>query len=126
MLQPSEKVKARYCGFLPDIYKAFANDPAYLESINDHMAFPILAGPSGKTHRTFGLDRVWLGLVQQSGIALIDKKRIVRHIQVRGEPGTILRRTRFLGCPAKSVADQSVVSRTTRWNGSHKDGVTDR
>lgn len=33
-----EKVKARYGGYLPDIYKAFANDPEYLESINDHMA----------------------------------------------------------------------------------------
>ncbi|HBY94422.1 MAG TPA: hypothetical protein DEP84_10750 [Chloroflexi bacterium] len=33
-----EKVKVRYKGFLPDIYKAFANDPTYLESINDHMA----------------------------------------------------------------------------------------
>lgn len=33
-----EKVKARYGGFLPDIYKSFANDPAYLESINEHMA----------------------------------------------------------------------------------------
>lgn len=32
------KVKARYGGFLPDIYKAFANDPAYLDSLNDHMA----------------------------------------------------------------------------------------
>lgn len=33
-----EKVKARYKGFVPDIYKAFANDPTYLASINDHMA----------------------------------------------------------------------------------------
>jgi len=33
-----EKVKARYGGFLPDIYKAFANDPEYLDSLNDHMA----------------------------------------------------------------------------------------
>lgn len=32
-----EKVKARYGGYLPDIYEAFANDPAYLESINEHM-----------------------------------------------------------------------------------------
>lgn len=32
-----ERVKERYDGFLPNIYKAFANDPAYLESINDHM-----------------------------------------------------------------------------------------
>ncbi len=32
------KVKARYGGFLPDIYKAFANDPEYLDSINAHMA----------------------------------------------------------------------------------------
>jgi AhpD family alkylhydroperoxidase len=33
-----QKVKARYGGFLPDIYKAFANDPEYLDSINDHIA----------------------------------------------------------------------------------------
>ena len=33
-----EKVKARYGGFLPDIYKAFANDPEYLDSLNDHLA----------------------------------------------------------------------------------------
>lgn len=33
-----EKVKARYGGFLPDVYKAFANDPEYLASINDHIA----------------------------------------------------------------------------------------
>ncbi|MDQ3689528.1 MAG: carboxymuconolactone decarboxylase family protein [Chloroflexota bacterium] len=33
-----EQVKSRYGGFLPDIYKAFANDPEYLASINDHMA----------------------------------------------------------------------------------------
>jgi AhpD family alkylhydroperoxidase len=33
-----EKVKARYGGFLPNIYKAFANDPEYLASINEHMA----------------------------------------------------------------------------------------
>lgn len=32
------KVKARYGGFLPDIYKAFANDPQYLDSLNDHLA----------------------------------------------------------------------------------------
>ncbi|MBI2935871.1 MAG: carboxymuconolactone decarboxylase family protein [Chloroflexi bacterium] len=32
-----EKIKARYGGFLPDIYKAFANDPEYLASINEHM-----------------------------------------------------------------------------------------
>lgn len=32
-----EKIKARYGGFLPDIYKAFANDPTYLASINEHM-----------------------------------------------------------------------------------------
>lgn len=32
-----EKVKARYGGFLPDIYRVFANDPEYLASINDHM-----------------------------------------------------------------------------------------
>ena len=32
------QVKSRYGGFLPDIYKAFANDPEYLASINDHMA----------------------------------------------------------------------------------------
>ena len=35
--QAYEKVKDRYSGFLPDIYKSFANDPAYLESINEHM-----------------------------------------------------------------------------------------
>lgn len=33
-----DKIKARYGGFLPDIYKAFANDPEYLASISDHMA----------------------------------------------------------------------------------------
>ncbi|MDQ4078882.1 MAG: carboxymuconolactone decarboxylase family protein [Chloroflexota bacterium] len=33
-----EKVKERYQGNLPDIYKAFANDPTYLASINDHLA----------------------------------------------------------------------------------------
>ncbi len=33
-----KKVKARYGGFLPDIYKAFSNDPEYLDSLNDHMA----------------------------------------------------------------------------------------
>ncbi len=33
-----EQVKSRYGGFLPDIYKAFANDPEYLASINDHIA----------------------------------------------------------------------------------------
>ncbi|MDF1568556.1 MAG: carboxymuconolactone decarboxylase family protein [Spirochaetaceae bacterium] len=32
-----EDIKERYGGFLPDIYKAFANDPTYLESINRHM-----------------------------------------------------------------------------------------
>lgn len=32
------RVKARYGGFLPDIYKAFANDPEYLDSLNEHMA----------------------------------------------------------------------------------------
>ncbi len=31
------KIKARYGGFLPDIYKAFANDPEYLDSLNDHI-----------------------------------------------------------------------------------------
>jgi AhpD family alkylhydroperoxidase len=33
-----ERIKYRYGGFLPDIYKAFANDPEYLESIADHIA----------------------------------------------------------------------------------------
>jgi AhpD family alkylhydroperoxidase len=32
-----EKIKARYGGFVPDIYKAFARDPEYLASINEHM-----------------------------------------------------------------------------------------
>jgi AhpD family alkylhydroperoxidase len=36
--QTYEKIKARYGGFLPNIYKAFANDPEYLASINEHMA----------------------------------------------------------------------------------------
>ncbi|MDE3074717.1 MAG: carboxymuconolactone decarboxylase family protein [Chloroflexota bacterium] len=32
------KVKARYGGaMLPAIYKAFANDPEYLDSLNEHM-----------------------------------------------------------------------------------------
>jgi len=31
------KIKARYGGFLPDIYKAFANDPEYLDPLNDHI-----------------------------------------------------------------------------------------
>ena len=33
-----DKIKARYGGLLPDIYKAFANDPEYLASMNEHMA----------------------------------------------------------------------------------------
>lgn len=32
-----QKIKARYGGYLPDIYKAFAHDPEYLESTNEHM-----------------------------------------------------------------------------------------
>jgi AhpD family alkylhydroperoxidase len=36
--QTYQKVKARYGGLLPNIYKAFANDPEYLASINEHMA----------------------------------------------------------------------------------------
>ena len=32
-----EKIKARYGGFVPDIYKAFAHDPEYLASIYEHM-----------------------------------------------------------------------------------------
>jgi AhpD family alkylhydroperoxidase len=35
--QTYRKIKARYGGSLPDIYKAFAHDPEYLASINDHM-----------------------------------------------------------------------------------------
>lgn len=31
-------VKERYGGFLPDLYKLFANDPAYLESVTRHIA----------------------------------------------------------------------------------------
>jgi AhpD family alkylhydroperoxidase len=31
------QIKARYAGRLPDIYKAFAHDPEYLASINEHM-----------------------------------------------------------------------------------------
>lgn len=33
-----DRLKAKYGGFLPDIYKAFANDPEYLASITEHMA----------------------------------------------------------------------------------------
>ncbi len=32
------RVKEHYGGFLPDLYKIFANDPAYLESVSRHMA----------------------------------------------------------------------------------------
>lgn len=32
-----EKIKARYNGFLPEVYKAFARDPEYLASLNAHM-----------------------------------------------------------------------------------------
>ncbi len=32
-----EAVKKRYGGFVPGIYKAFANDSIYLESINRHI-----------------------------------------------------------------------------------------
>lgn len=32
-----ERVKERYGGAIPDIHKAFANDPAYLASITEHM-----------------------------------------------------------------------------------------
>lgn len=32
-----EDVKERYDGFLPPMYKYMANDPEYLESINEHM-----------------------------------------------------------------------------------------
>jgi AhpD family alkylhydroperoxidase len=35
--QTYQKIKSRYGGFLPDIYKAFAHDPEYLASINEHM-----------------------------------------------------------------------------------------
>ncbi len=35
--QTYQQIKARYGGFLPDIYKAFAHDPEYLASINQHM-----------------------------------------------------------------------------------------
>lgn len=31
------EVKAKYGGFLPDLYKLFGNDPAYLRSIVSHM-----------------------------------------------------------------------------------------
>jgi AhpD family alkylhydroperoxidase len=33
-----DKIKARYGGMLPDLYKVMANDPEYLASMNDHMA----------------------------------------------------------------------------------------
>ena len=32
--QTYQQIKARYGGFLPDIYKAFASDSEYLASIN--------------------------------------------------------------------------------------------
>ena len=32
-----DAIKERYGGMLPDIYKAMANDPTYLESVNRHM-----------------------------------------------------------------------------------------
>ena len=32
-----EKVRSRYGGFIPDVYKAFANDPEYLDSLNEHV-----------------------------------------------------------------------------------------
>jgi AhpD family alkylhydroperoxidase len=38
VMESYEKVKARYGGLLPNIYKAFANDPEYLASINEHMS----------------------------------------------------------------------------------------
>ena len=31
------KIKARYGGRVPDIYKVMANDPEYLASLNEHM-----------------------------------------------------------------------------------------
>ncbi|MGH2820428.1 MAG: carboxymuconolactone decarboxylase family protein [Actinomycetota bacterium] len=35
--QTYRDIKTRYAGRLPDIYKAFAHDPEYLASINEHM-----------------------------------------------------------------------------------------
>lgn len=31
------RVKDRYGGFLPEIYKVMGNDPTYVDSLNDHM-----------------------------------------------------------------------------------------
>lgn len=31
------RIKEHYGGFLPDLYKLFANDPAYLESVTRHI-----------------------------------------------------------------------------------------
>ncbi len=33
-----ERIKSRYGVFLPEIYKIMGNDPAYVDSLNDHMA----------------------------------------------------------------------------------------
>jgi peroxiredoxin len=44
------------------------------------VRLPLLADPDHTAHRTFGLGRVLLGAVQQSGTVLIDRRGTIRYI----------------------------------------------
>lgn len=41
--------------------------------------FPVVPVAGRETYETLGFERAWLGLVQQSGTALIDKQGVVRY-----------------------------------------------
>lgn len=48
--------------------------------------FPVWAAESSSPHQLYGLDRVWLGMVQRSGSVIIDGDGTVRYIHIATNP----------------------------------------
>ena len=60
------------------------------------LPFPVLSDPELAAYRAFGLGRV-MGVIQKSGVVLVDRDGLVRYRRVRGNPQAALSLTLLEG-----------------------------